>query len=83
MTRGEIDDAIRRAFNIFQGWNDVAGVFTEKTGYWYEIQSVIEDSVHCGIQAALDEHKILESEAIYAQNTLTKYEQQTQHFETT
>jgi hypothetical protein len=76
MTKGEVDDATRRAFNILQGWNDVSGVFSEGTGYWAEIQGVIEDAVHCGIQAALEEHRILESEAIHAQNLLTDYENQ-------
>ena len=53
MTKGELEYAIRRALNIFDEWNDVTGFVAKHTGYYYEIQGVIEDAVHCGAQAAL------------------------------
>lgn len=62
MTKGELDFAIRRAFNLFDKWNDVTGRFEINTSYYYEMQSVIEDAVHCGAQAATGDHKELESE---------------------
>jgi len=62
MNKGEIDDAIRRALNIFDKWNDVTGVVPKGTGYYYELQGVIEDAVHCGSQGALKIHVKLESE---------------------
>jgi len=62
MTKGEIDDAVRRALNIFDKWNDVAGVVVKGTGYYYELQGVIEDAVRCGSQGALKMHVKLESE---------------------
>lgn len=34
-------------------WNDSTGVFPNDSGYYYEIQSVIEDAVHIGIQMAI------------------------------
>ena len=61
-TRGEIDFAVRRAHNIFDNWNDVTGKFEKFSGYYYEMQSVIKDAVHCGFQRALGDHKTLESE---------------------
>ncbi|MEK7578764.1 MAG: hypothetical protein AAB456_03565 [Patescibacteria group bacterium] len=62
MKQGQIDSAIRRALNIFDKWNDATGVFQKHTGYYYEIQSVIEDAVHCGAQEALGIHKKLKDE---------------------
>lgn len=62
MTKGELDNAIRRALNIFDEWNDCTGVFTKHTGYYYEVQGLIEDAVHCGAQGATGVYKKLESE---------------------
>lgn len=62
MTKGELDSAIRRAFNIFDDWVDVTGYPQKHTGYYYEIQGIIEDAVHCGAQQALNDLKPLESE---------------------
>lgn len=62
ITRGEINFATRRALNIFDKWNDVTGVIPKFTGYYYEIQAVIEDAVHCGAQQALGVKETLESE---------------------
>jgi hypothetical protein len=62
MKKGELDNAIRRALNIFDIWNDVTGFVEKNTGYYYEIQSVIEDAVHCGAQAAVGVYKKLETE---------------------
>jgi hypothetical protein len=62
MKKGELDNAIRRALNIFDTWNDVTGFVEKNTGYYYEIQSVIEDAVHCGAQAAAGVYKKLETE---------------------
>lgn len=57
MTVGEIESAERRALNIFDEWNDVAGCIEEHCGYYYEFQGVIKNAVHCGIQAALKQYK--------------------------
>lgn len=62
MTKGQMETAIRRALNLFDAWNRVTGYVPEETGYYYELQSVIEDAVHCGAQAALGVHEKLESE---------------------
>lgn len=62
MSKGELDDAIRRALNIFDRWNDVAGVVTKHTGSYYELQDVVVDAVHCGAQAATGDYKKLEAE---------------------
>lgn len=62
MKKGEIDGAIRRALNKFDEWNDVTGIVQRDTGYYYELQGVIEDAVHCGVQAALDTRELLPSE---------------------
>jgi hypothetical protein len=34
MTKGELDNAIRRALNILDGWNDVTGA-VPKHSSWY------------------------------------------------
>jgi len=61
-TRGEVEYAVRRALNKFDEWNDVTGKFPKFSGYYYEIQAVIEDAVHCGFQRALDQEGPLPSE---------------------
>jgi hypothetical protein len=62
MTKGEFDGAYRRALNIFDEWVDVTGFVEKHTGYYYELQSIIEDAVHCGSQGALKIYTKLESE---------------------
>lgn len=62
MTAGELEYAKRRALNRLDEWNDVAGVVTKHTGYYYEIQAVIEDAVECGAQAASGVEEPLSSE---------------------
>jgi len=52
-TKGEVDFAIRQALNRFDEWNDVADVVQKCTGYYYEIQGVIEDAVKIGMKVAL------------------------------
>ncbi len=54
MTKGKVDKAERLALNEFDKWNDVTGVIQEHTGYYYELQAVIKDAVHIGIQIALN-----------------------------
>lgn len=53
MNKGQVDKAERLALNEFDKWNDVTGVIQENTGYYYELQAVIKDAVHIGIQIAL------------------------------
>lgn len=55
VTKGEVEYALRRAYNAFDKWNDVTGMFEKNTGYYYEILGCLEDAVHCGIQIALDQ----------------------------
>jgi len=62
MTKGQLETAIRRAFNIFDKWIDITGVVVKDTGYYYELQGIIEDAVHCGAQAETRDFKKLESE---------------------
>jgi hypothetical protein len=61
-TRGRIDSAIRRIYNKFDEWNSVTGFVAMHTGYYYELQSILEDAVHCGVQALLDVKEPLPSE---------------------
>lgn len=63
MTKGELHDAERRALNILDAWIDVTGFVTRGTSYYYELQGLMEDAVHCGAQAATGDHRKLESEA--------------------
>lgn len=49
----EIKDAKIRALAIFDQWNNVTGAIEKNTGWYYELQSVIEDAVDCGVQAGL------------------------------
>lgn len=62
MNQGQMSNAIRRALNILDGWNDVTGAVQRETGLYWELQGVIEDAVRCGAQAALGVHEPLDSE---------------------
>lgn len=54
MTKGKIEKAERLALNEFDKWNDVTGFVQEHTSYYYEIQAVIRDAVHIGVQMTLN-----------------------------
>ena len=62
MIKGEVETAERRALNLFDKWNNTTGFVEVHTGYYYELQGIIKDAVHCGIQQALKDFKKLESE---------------------
>lgn len=62
MNQGELESAVRRALNLFDQWNDVTGFVPKFTTYYYEMQGVIEDAVHCGAQGASGDYKKLECE---------------------
>ena len=53
MNKGEVDYAVRKAMEVFDSWNDTVGIFTPGTGYYAEIQGIIEDAAHCGMQMAI------------------------------
>ena len=61
-TKGIRANAQRRALNLFDQWNDVTGVVTKHSSWYYELQSIIEDAVECGAQAALEIHEPLDGE---------------------
>ncbi len=62
MQKGEVESAKRRALNLFDKWNDVTEVVPKHSSYYYEMQGVVTDAVHCGIQQALSDFKPLDSE---------------------
>lgn len=62
MTQGEMKDAQRRALNILGKWIEVTGAMQVGTSWYYELQSIVEDAVHCGAQAALGIHEPLDVE---------------------
>jgi len=62
MTVGELENAKGRALNILDKWLDVTGVIDKRSSYYWELQGVVEDAVHCGAQAAADCYEPLESE---------------------
>lgn len=53
MNRGEVANAIRNGLNRFDEWNDVTGVIEKNTGYYWEMQGVIEQVVRETIQLTL------------------------------
>ena len=54
MTKGELDYAIRQAFNHFDEWNHVTGFVPMGCGYYYEIQGIIEAAVKIGAKIATE-----------------------------
>lgn len=53
MNKGQVEKAERIALNQFDNWNDTVGLFDDDS-YYYEIQGLIKDAVHIGIQMALN-----------------------------
>ena len=53
MKLGKVEYAERQALRFFDDWVDVTGFVTEGCSYYYELISIVEDAVHCGIQTAL------------------------------
>lgn len=53
MNKSQVDYAERKAKEQFDKWNEVTGFVQVGTGYYVEMESVIEDAVHIGIQMAL------------------------------
>lgn len=62
MNDGQLSDAKRRALNIFDNWNQVTGAIPHGCSTYYEMQSILEDAVHCGAQAATGDFKRLDGE---------------------
>lgn len=54
MKTGVVKEAERIALNQLDKWNDITGFVAKHTGYYYEIQGLMEDAVHIGIQMALN-----------------------------
>lgn len=54
MNKGQVDEAERIALNNFDKWNDITGFVVKHTSYYYELQAVIEEAVHIGIQMAIN-----------------------------
>ena len=62
VTKGEMEFAVRRALNLLDKWNDTTGAVAKFSSWYYELQGVVEDAVHCGVQQALGVHKPLDGE---------------------
>lgn len=54
MKKGHVDYAERQALNVLDEWLDVTGAISIHSSWYYELQSVVEDAVHIGIQMALN-----------------------------
>ena len=53
MQKGLIETAERTALNQLDKWNEVACIVEQHTGYYYELQQLIKEAVHIGIQMAI------------------------------
>jgi hypothetical protein len=53
MKTGQVEKAERIALNQFDKWNDVTGFIQDDSGYYYELQALIKEAVHIGIQMAI------------------------------
>ena len=63
MNKGELDNAKRRALNFLDEWLEVTGAVSKGSGWYWELQGIIEDAVECGVQGALGVFFPLSSEA--------------------
>jgi len=62
VSTGELNNAIRRALNLFDAVNFGERLVRPHIGYYYELQSLVEDAVHIGAQAGCMDRKSLEDE---------------------
>lgn len=62
MTTGQLNNAIRRAHNLFDQWNSEHDGVKPHTSYYYELMGLVSDAVHCVAQAATGDFKPLDSE---------------------
>jgi hypothetical protein len=62
VTKGELDNAKRRALNLFDAWCQVTGFVVSGTSYYFELQGIVEDAVECGAQAATNDFSRLDGE---------------------
>jgi hypothetical protein len=53
MTQGQKDYANRKALEVLDAWLEVTGAIHKHTGWYYELQSIIEDAVDIGAKTAL------------------------------
>lgn len=54
MKKGQVEEAVRRSLTQYDKWSDITGVITKGCSYDYEIQALIEEATHIGIQMALN-----------------------------
>lgn len=64
MKKIQAEHAERRALNLLDEWLDCTGVVQKFSGYHSELESIIIDAVHCGIQAAFEIEEPLPSESV-------------------
>ena len=53
MKKDEIEEAESLALKQMDEWLDVTGIIDKDTGYYYELEDLIKESVHIGIQKSL------------------------------
>ncbi len=63
LTKGDLENAKRRALNLLDQWLNVTGIVEPRSGYYYELQGVIKDAVECGTQASAGVFIPLDGEA--------------------
>lgn len=62
MKVGELKNAEHRALNLLDNWLDVTVLVDINSGYYYELQGLMEDAVKCGVQAASGVYEQLDTE---------------------
>ena len=53
MNKAQTEYAVRKAYENLDKWNEITGFVKINSGYYCELLSIIEDSIHIGIQMAL------------------------------
>ena len=56
MNKDKLNKALEIVRERFSNWNEITGAIPEQTSTYYEIESMIEDAVHIGIQMWLYGH---------------------------
>lgn len=62
VTAGELNKAKRRALTIFDQWLRITGAIPEGSSWVWECESIIEDAVEIGVQAAYGIYEPLDAE---------------------
>ena len=72
MTKAQVDYAERKAMEVFDEWNEITGWLNVSDSYYSEVEAIIVDAVHIGIQMAMFGKVVVDKNGNIAQTYFEK-----------